>query len=147
MKNVNVRNMTIEDVKAIYDLSKACFSIPWSFEALTKELSNPLAEYQIAEIDGQIIGYGGLWCVMDEGEITNIAVDGDYRRQGIGEAILEALLQIAKQKRLTIVHLEARVSNVAAKGLYEKFGFHQIAIRKNYYQQPIEDAIIMQYKF
>ena len=69
--------MTIEDVKAIYDLSKACFSIPWSFEALTKELSNPLAEYQIAEIDGQIIGYGGLWCVMDEGEITNIAVDGD----------------------------------------------------------------------
>ncbi len=139
--------MTIEDVKAIYDLSKACFSIPWSFEALTKELSNPLAEYQIAEIDGQIIGYGGLWCVMDEGEITNIAVDGDYRRQGIGEAILEALLQIAKQKRLTIVHLEVRVSNVAAKGLYEKFGFHQIAIRKNYYQQPIEDAIIMQYKF
>lgn len=139
--------MTIEDVKAIYDLSKACFSIPWSFEALTKELSNPLAEYQIAEIDGRIIGYGGLWCVMDEGEITNIAVDGDYRRQGIGEALLEALLQIAKQKRLTIVHLEVRVSNVAAKGLYEKFGFHQIAIRKNYYQQPIEDAIIMQYKF
>ena len=139
--------MTEEDVKAIYDLSKVCFSVPWSFEALTKELSNPLAEYQIAEIDGQIIGYGGLWCVMDEGEITNIAVDGHYRRQGVGEAILEALLQIAKQRMLIIVHLEARVSNIAAKRLYEKFGFHQIAIRKNYYQQPIEDAVIMQYQF
>ncbi len=139
--------MTIEDVNAIYDLSKICFSTPWSLEALIKELSNPLAEYQIAEINGQIIGYGGLWCVMDEGEITNIAVNSQYRRQGIGEAILEALLKLAQQRMLTIIHLEVRVSNVAAKRLYEKFRFQPIAIRKKYYQQPTEDAIIMEYKF
>lgn len=139
--------MTIEDVQAVYDLSKACFSTPWSLESLAKELANPVAVYEIAEIEGKIIGYGGLWCVMDEGEITNIAVDPEHRKQGIGEAVLKALLNAGQMRNLRVIHLEVRSSNVAARRLYEKFGFESISIRKNYYKQPIEDAVIMMYQF
>lgn len=139
--------MIIEDVQAVYDLSKECFSTPWSLESLTKELVNPVAAYEVAEIDGKIIGYGGLWCVMDEGEITNIAVHPEYRKQGIGESVLKALLNEAQTRNLKVIHLEVRSSNVAARRLYEKFGFESISIRKNYYKQPIEDAVIMMHPF
>lgn len=139
--------MAIEDIHSVYEISKACFSVPWSLESLTKELTNPVAEYQIAEIDHQIIGYGGLWCIMDEGEITNIAVDHQHRKQGVGEVILEALLKQAQLRNLSVIHLEVRSSNVAARKLYEKFGFESISIRKNYYKQPLEDAVIMAYQF
>lgn len=138
--------MTIEDLEAVYELSKACFSVPWSMDSLTKELSNPVAQYQVAEIGHEIVGYAGLWCVMDEGEITNIAVAHEHRQKGIGQAILQALLTRAKENNLKKVHLEVRASNTAAIKLYEKVGFNVMGTRKHYYTQPVEDAVIMSYE-
>lgn len=138
--------MTLEDLEAVYELSKTCFSMPWSLDSLTKELTNPVAQYQVAEIGNQIIGYGGLWCVMDEGEITNIAVANAYRQRGIGQAILQALLSVAKENNLKVIYLEVRTSNSAAIKLYEKAGFKCVGIRKHYYSQPVEDAVIMSYE-
>lgn len=136
--------MTLEDVEAVYRLSCDCFSVPWSLESITKEMSNPVAYYSVAEEAGHIIGYGGLWSVLDEGEITNIAVNKSYRGQGIGKAILGSLMAEASGKSLYSVTLEVRESNIAAQRLYMNQGFEEIARRKAYYKSPNEDAIIMQ---
>ena len=138
-----VRQMTNEDVERVYQLSEECFSEPWSLESIQKEVSNPVASYFVAESDDQIIGYGGLWHVLDEGDIINIAVNSQYRRQGIGQAILKKLLEEAEQKALTTLHLEVRQSNLAAIQLYQQNGFKVIAIRKGYYHHPLEDALVM----
>ena len=138
--------MQQEDVEAVHAVSKECFSVPWSLEALKNEVCNSVANYQVAEMNGKIIGYGGLWCVLDEGEITNIAVNREYRGQGVGKTILSALIQVALQKNLVMIHLEVSSGNLAAQNLYRSLGFKQIAIRKAYYQKPTEDAIIMQYQ-
>ena len=138
--------MQQEDVEAVHAVSKECFTVPWSLEALENEVHNSVANYQVAEVDGKIIGYGGLWCVLDEGEITNIAVSKEYREQGVGKAILNALIQVALQKNLVMIHLEVRSGNIVAQNLYKCLGFKKIAIRKDYYQKPIEDAVIMQYQ-
>ena len=139
-----VRQMTNEDVERVYQLSQECFSEPWSLESIQKEVSNPVASYFVAESDHQIIGYGGLWHVLDEGDIINIAVNSQYRRQGIGQAILKKLLEEAEQKALCVLHLEVREGNEAAIHLYKKHGFEVIAVRKGYYHHPLEDALIME---
>ena len=139
--------MEEEDVEAVYVLSQKCFTIPWSLDSLRREVHNTVAVYQVAEMHGEIVGYGGLWCIVDEGEITNIAVESAYRGVGIGGEILKKLVQVALQKKLAMIHLEVRRSNLAAQKLYRHAGFQQIAVRKNYYQKPLEDALIMQYQF
>jgi len=139
-----VRKMTLEDIEAVYELSTACFSEPWSLESIKKELENTVASYFVAEKEHQIVGYIGLWHVMDEGEVINIAVSHTVRRQGIGEALLKQLLETAKEKVLEVIHLEVRQSNEAALKLYEKHGFKAIATRKGYYHKPLEDAVIME---
>lgn len=138
-----VRQMTSEDVEAVYALSEACFSEHWSLESIQKEISNPVASYFVAEIDEEIVGYGGLWHVLDEGDIINIAVNSQYRRRGIGQAILKRLFEEAHEKALVILHLEVRQSNEAAIKLYQQNGFKEIAVRKGYYHHPLEDALIM----
>lgn len=144
---LTIRKMQKEDLEAVYALECACFSVPWSFESLSKEMDQPLATYVVAMENDQCIGYGGMWRILDEGEITNIAVDERFRGKGIGSQILEKLYQEGTEQGLVSITLEVRVSNHAAKKLYEKYGFKEIAIRKNYYQKPTEDALIMQYVF
>lgn len=134
-----------EDAEAVYRLSCESFSEPWSLESISKETENPVAIYMIAEEEEKIVGFGGMWQVIDEGEIINIAVQKAYQRQGIGKLILEKLMEEAKNRNITIMHLEVRKSNAAAQHLYEKFGFNAIAIRKAYYHEPTEDAVIMQW--
>lgn len=140
-----VRKMTIEDVEAVYHLSASCFSEPWSLEAIKKEVVNPVASYFVADQEGEIVGYSGLWHVLDEGEVINIAVSSKMRRQGVGELLLKCLLEEAKIRQLNVIHLEVRESNKVAQNLYAKFGFKVIAVRKGYYHKPLENAIIMEY--
>ena len=109
-----------------------------------KEISeNNIALYLVAEIAGQIVGYAGMWLIIDEGHITNVAVHPNFRRRHIGEAIVSVLLAEAQAEGITRQTLEVRVSNFAAQRLYEKFGFQACGIRKGYYEDNHEDAIIM----
>lgn len=141
-----VRKMTLQDVSQVYQISYDCFSEPWSLESIKKEVDNTVAEYLVAESTEGVIGYAGLWHVLDEGEIINIAVAPKWRRNKIGEQLLKNLIKKAKDYALEVIHLEVRESNNAARALYEKFGFYEIAKRKNYYHKPTEDAIIMEWK-
>ncbi len=145
INNIQIRQMNSGDVERVYELSSKCFIDPWSESSLRKELDNEVAYYSVAEVNGEIVSYAGIWAVAGEGEITNIAVDSRYRRSGIGRLVLKHLLDIATQKELSVIHLEVRDSNVAAQNLYKNIGFNKIAVRKNYYNKPTEDAIIMIY--
>ena len=140
-----IRRMTLEDVQAVYEISESSFSESWTLESIQKETRNPVASYFVAERDGNVVGYGGLWHVLDEGEVINIAVNKSFRRQNIGEKLLEALFKEANAYNLSVIHLEVREGNAPARMLYEKFGFKEIAKRKGYYHQPTEDAVIMEW--
>ncbi|MDF2612962.1 MAG: ribosomal-protein-alanine acetyltransferase [Clostridia bacterium] len=134
----------MEDVEAVFQIECASFSMPWSIESLQQEVSSLFAVYNVVTIDERIVAYGGMRIILDEGEITNIAVDSSYRGRGIGRKLFESLLVQAKQKDVRRITLEVRSSNEAAKRLYLVFGFRPVAIRKGYYQKPTEDAVIMQ---
>lgn len=140
-----VRKMTLADVEAVYKISCASFSQPWSLSSIEKEVDNTVATYFVAEEEDKILGFAGLWHVLDEGEIINIAVNRDKQRCGIGNNLLTRVLKEAKIKGVKVIYLEVRLSNVAAQSLYEKHGFKQIAVRKAYYHEPVEDAVIMEY--
>lgn len=139
-----IRPMVMEDIDRVYEIECDSFSIPWSKESLSQEMENPLAFYSVALVDEKIVAYGGLWAVMGEGEITNIAVQNTYRKKGIGKQVLKDLLERARQNKVFSITLEVRSSNQAAQSLYMSYGFTPIAIRKKYYQKPEEDAVIMQ---
>lgn len=134
-----------QDVEQVYHISAQAFSQSWSQEALQKEVSNPVASYFVAEDNGQIVGYAGMWQVIDEGEVINIAVRKEDRRKGLGEALLKKLLQEAEIRQIINVFLEVRESNIPALNLYTSMGFKVIGRRKDYYHEPTEDGINMQY--
>lgn len=138
-----VRQMTIADIEAVYALECRSFSVPWSVDSLKKEIANNLAYYVVLEENQGIVGYGGLWGVLGEGEVTNIAVDTAYRGRGYGHLIMNALIAYGEAENFQRLTLEVRESNKVAQKLYIKHGFKQIAVRKNYYQKPTEDALIM----
>ena len=139
-----IREAKLDDVHSIAELDKLCFSMPWSEVSFLKEISeNNIALYLVAEIAGQIVGYAGMWLIIDEGHITNVAVHPNFRRRHIGEAIVSVLLAEAQAEGITRQTLEVRVSNFAAQRLYEKFGFQACGIRKGYYDDNHEDYIIM----
>ena len=142
-----VRKMEMKDAQRVYQLSKESFSEPWSLSAIEKEMINPVASYFVVEREGEVIGFGGMWHVLDEGEIINIAVQKPYQGQGVGKLILNQLLSEARKKELGVMHLEVREGNEAAKMLYLKAGFTCIATRKAYYHNPTEDALIMRCEF
>ena len=131
------------DAKELARLDKECFSIPWSENSFLNDAKNPIAEYVIARIDDKIVGYAGFWQVLDEGQITNIAVLKDFRRQKIAQKMLFELIEKAKSKNLKVLSLEVRESNVAAINLYSGLNFKTVGIRKNYYKNPTENAVLM----
>ena len=142
--NIIIRDMKESDLDRIMEIEEKSFNPPWSREAFLLELTkNLLAKYIVAEVDGQVVGYGGIWLIIDEGHVTNIAVDEEYRGKGIGSKILEGLIQICRERNMTAMTLEVRKSNVVAQSLYRKYGFKEYGIRKGYYQDNNEDAIIM----
>ena len=132
-----------EDAKALSELDKKCFSVPWSEKSFLDECKNKLAVYFVAKEDNDIVGYAGFWNVAGEGGITNIAVAPEKRRQGIAKAMLEKMISTAKELDLELLTLEVRQSNNAAISLYKSYGFEEIGKRKKFYTNPTEDALIM----
>lgn len=124
-------------------LEQVCFSVPWTEKQLRAQLPDDRHVFLVAERGGEVLGYVGLMYVLDEGYISNVAVSPDCRRQGIGAALIAELIRRAGQLELAFLTLEARASNAPAIRLYEKMGFQQVGRRKNYYQRPEEDAILM----
>ena len=135
--------MTEEDVSAVAELEKKCFAVPWSEKSFHDEMKNKLAVYFVAKSDDRCIGYAGFWNVSGEGGITNVAVLPEYRRQGIGSVLIAQMIKTAMQLKLDLLTLEVRKSNIAAQGLYKKYGFDIIGERKRYYSDNGEDAWIM----
>lgn len=138
-----IRDMLTEDVAQVSELEKKYFSLPWSYESLEKEIDNEGSVFCVAISDNRVVGYGGMLVVMDEGDITNIVVDEDYRQLGIGKAIVEFLINEGEKRGCLEYTLEVRVSNEAAINLYNKLGFISEGVRPRFYEKPIEDAFIM----
>lgn len=142
---IDYKLMDRSHINGVYELSKECFSIPWSLDSISNEVENPLAKYVIAQdlSTEEIIGYAGVWIVAGEGDITNIAVNPSYRKQGIASNILKKLFEVCKENNCSDITLEVRVSNIPAQNLYKKFNFKEEGIRKKYYSDNGEDAMIM----
>lgn len=139
-----IRRMREKDLDRIMKVEKGAFTTPWSRESFLLEITkNQLARYLIAEVDGLVVGYGGIWLILDEGHITNIAVDKEYRRLGIGKRILEELIGLCKKCNIVAMTLEVRQNNEPAKNLYKEYEFIEYGIRPNYYADVKQDAIVM----
>ncbi len=144
MQNSKIRKMTALDVESVHEIECLSITPPWTKQGFVDGLANENAKFYVAEsADGKILGYCGLYFAADEGEITNVAVHPEYRKCGIGDQIIEAVSVDAKESGLAQIFLEVRASNMAAQRLYEKHGFVSQGIRKNFYREPKEDAIVM----
>ena len=143
--SVKIVPMTADHLEELEKLERICFSRPWSRKMLAEELENQCAAFLVAEdsVSVRVLGYAGLMVVADEGYITNVAVFPEYRRQGIAAQILQVFVQFAEANRLAFLTLEVRPSNAAAIALYQGFGFEEVGRRKNYYDLPKEDALIL----
>lgn len=140
---IRIRRMTEADVPAAAALERACFSQPWSENAYRSTLADKNAVYLTAETEnGEMAGICGMLDILGEGDISNVAVAEEFRRQRIAEKMLEQLLRLGKERGITAFTLEVRASNAAAIGLYGKFGFAVEGRRKNFYEKPREDALI-----
>ncbi|MBS4956430.1 MAG: ribosomal protein S18-alanine N-acetyltransferase [Clostridium sp.] len=137
--------MNENHVKGVYELSEECFAIPWTLDSINNELNNPLAKYVIAQdlSTGEVVGFVGVWIIAGEGDITNIAVTPKYRKHGIASNLLIKLFEVCKTFNCGDITLEVRASNIPAQNLYKKFNFKEEGMRKGYYSDNGEDAIIM----
>ncbi len=140
-----IREMSVQDCEAVWRLQEQCFSVPWSLDSICAMPETEGYVNFVAVQDGQIVGYIGIKAVLDEADITNVAVAPDCRRQGVGRRLLGALLSEAERRGIRHIFLEVRVSNTAARALYAQAGFRDISRRKNYYEKPREDAWIMEW--
>ncbi|MED4455875.1 ribosomal protein S18-alanine N-acetyltransferase [Metabacillus fastidiosus] len=144
LDSLTIRKMTIQDVDDIYEVEKRSFAVPWTKDSFYYELEqNLFSNYMVAEINGKIVGYCGLWVIMEDAQITNIAVLPEYRGKKIGETLLTFAKQLAFELSAERLSLEVRVSNYIAQSLYKKLGFSPGGIRKNYYTDNSEDALVM----
>ncbi len=142
---IKIELLSRENIDNVWELEKKCFpDDPWSYESFEKELDNGISVYIVATDDntGEVVGYAGVWFMYDCANITNIAVDEGFRREGIGGKLLELLIELSKERNMESITLEVRTSNIPAIQLYEKFGFISCGCRKRYYQGK-EDALIM----
>ena len=138
-----IRQMEKKDIEQVERIEKEIFSIPWSAHSFEDAAMTKENIYLVCECNGVIAGYCGLWTVLGEGNITNMAVDKEYRKKGIGEALMKEMEKRGRQKDVDIFFLEVRQSNAAARRLYDKMGSKEIGTRKRFYERPVEDAIVM----
>lgn len=144
---MNIVPMEEKHVPQVANLEKLCFSDPWSERSVASELTNPLSLWLVAVEGENVLGYIGSQTVEGETDMMNVAVHPSYRRQGIGERLILTLVNALKEKDSHSLTLEVRASNDPAKTLYEKLGFAQVGLRKNYYRNPKEDACISQIRW
>lgn len=147
-KSVRIVPMMSAHLDEVADLERICFSTPWSRNMLAEELDNACSAFLVAlDDDDSVVGYAGLLVIADEGYITNIAVRPESRRGGVAGQLLDVFLNFAEANQLAFLTLEVRESNYAAIALYGSRGFRSAGRRKNYYEHPKEDAIIMTREF
>ncbi len=140
---LRLRPMGTADLDAVVEIEHT-FTAPWTREMFVQELSQAQsAANNVAEWDGQVVGYALWWYVADEVHIVNVAVHTEFRRRGVARVLLRAIFDAASERGMTIATLEVRVNNTAATTLYEALGFQKIAIRKRYYADNGEDAVVM----
>ena len=143
-KSLTFRLMSEEDIDDVLEIEHKSFATPWSREDFFNEIThNQFALYVVLEEDNKVIGYCGAWIVVDEAHITNVALLPEYRGRKLGEALMRQLMELASEKGAITMTLEVRVSNFTAQSLYRKLGFQNGAIRKNYYTDNQEDALVM----
>ncbi len=143
MAKVRIKKMTEADVKDVVRIEQTTFSAPWSYESFVQELDHMQAYYKVILCDEQIIGYGGFWKILDEGHITNIAIQKEQRHCGYGTQLIQDLIREAEKHKIKNMTLEVRESNMHAIKAYQKLGFIIEGKRLGYYTKPNEDAIIM----
>ncbi|MEA4923635.1 MAG: ribosomal protein S18-alanine N-acetyltransferase [Eubacteriaceae bacterium] len=144
MSELIIRKADHRDIDTLAEMDKECFSSPWSRESFRQEMDeSKVAFYVIGEIDGVPAGYAGMWCIVDEGHITNVAVLPDYREKQVGSRLMEVILDVTHRNGIKDYTLEVRRSNKAALALYRKFDFEEAGVRPRYYEDNGEDAIIM----
>ena len=144
---IELVRMSEEHVPQVAELEKICFSDPWSEKSVAYELTNPLSCWLVAVEDGRVAGYIGSQTVMGESDMMNVAVHPDYRRRGIAERLVNDLVEALKAFESHCLTLEVRESNDSARALYAKLGFFQAGLRKNYYRNPKENALILRKEF
>ncbi|UQF81832.1 MAG: ribosomal protein S18-alanine N-acetyltransferase [Mogibacterium diversum] len=141
---IRVRIAKSSDLDDIYELDVQTFAMPWSKEALSYDiLENDNAFVIVAEYEGEFAGYADIWTVLDEADLNSIAVRVDFRRKGIGDAIMLAMTEMLPANGVATINLEVRVSNMPAIKLYKKYGFKECGVRPGYYLDNGEDALIM----
>ena len=146
--HVRIVPMNADHLDEVAELERICFSTPWSRNMLAEELDNACSAFLVAEDDaGRVVGYAGLQVILDEGYITNVAVRPECRRNGIAGKLLQVFLDFGQANHLAFLTLEVRASNYDAIALYGSRGFRSVGRRKNYYEHPKEDAIIMSKEF
>lgn len=146
--NIIVRQMKDTDVDEVLSIEEKSFTTPWSREAFHLEVTrNNLAKYILAVRDDKVVGYAGIWMIIDEGHITNVAVDPEARGMGIGDILVKELINICKSSSIRAITLEVRSTNYVAQSLYKKYGFEEAGVRPGYYADNKEDAIIMWKEF
>jgi len=144
MERIQYRYMKIEDIDEVMEVEHSSFTVPWTKESFYYELEkNHFAHYLVVVVNEKIAGYCGCWIILDEAHVTNIAVLPQYRGRGFGESLLSKMMDIARKLGTKKMTLEVRVSNMPAQSLYKKLGFQKGGIRKGYYTDNQEDALIM----
>lgn len=138
-----IRRMTAADIVSVAELEARVFSVPWSEQGFADTLYREDVLFFVAYEEEKLLGYAGVYCTADEGEITNIAVSPSARRHGVGHALMEALVNALADRQIDRIVLEVRVSNEAAIRLYEQMGFAVAGTRKNFYEKPLENAYVM----
>jgi ribosomal-protein-alanine N-acetyltransferase len=142
--SLRIEAMRLEDLPQVQAIEQASFTTPWPPHAYRNELqANRLAQYLVVRAGSEVVGYAGLWLMVDEAHITTFAIHPAWRRRRLGERLLLAVLDVARAQRAREATLEVRLSNLAARRLYEKYGFRPVGLRPNYYSDDREDALIM----
>jgi len=143
-KDIQYRTMVVADIPAVVEIEQESFAIPWTQEVFEHEMTgNNYAHYVVAVDGEEVIGHCGMWIVLDECHITNVAVRKRLRGQGIGEGLMLEAVRLCREKNVRLMTLEVRVGNLTAQNLYRKLGFQDGGIRKNYYSDDREDALVM----
>ena len=139
---IAVTKMSREHLSEVAAIEEMSFSLPWSLESLELMLTEQ-ASALVALEDGRVLGYVGMMCVLDEGQIINVAVHPDARRRGVGRSLMQAAEAYAKERGIVFLSLEVRESNIAARSLYSSLGWEEQGIRKGFYSHPVENACVM----
>lgn len=149
VETITYRKMTVDDIDGVLKIEEEAFSLPWTKDAFMHEMTTNLhAYYVVAENEEhQIVGFCGMWLVMDESHITNVAVTEHVKGRGIGEGLMREAIRVAKEHGVVLMTLEVRTSNMIAQNLYRKLDFQNGGIRKGYYSDNLEDALVMWVEF